>query len=191
MNYDARRIYEGAFPHVKNFGTYIDIGANIGRTTNPFVDTFEKVIAFEPNPEIFHLISDRAEKHNVALGSENKTATLVLPNGNEAHRHGHAWVLSQRWELDHAADPSLIYKIENVPVRKLDDYEITSVDFIKIDVEGGEMDVCLGAKELIRKFKPAVWFEARRKDNDHVIKWFRNEGFRIKKFTADSLAYFE
>ena len=207
---DARTIQKEAFPYVKNFGTYIDIGANLGATTNPFVDVFEKVIAFEPNPEIFDLISDRAEKHNVALGNENKTTTLILPNGKEETGHGSvcrfgpngSWTkkppLTGR---EHNEDGSVKtwsgeYSIEDIPVKKLDDYQFESVDFIKIDVEGYEMEVCLGGKDLITKCRPVVWFENKKRpiqgyDNDHVVNWFRNEGFKVIKFRSDTLAYFK
>lgn len=46
-----------------------------------------------------------------------------------------------------------------VNVTTLDEVIQTSVDFIKIDVEGGEYDVLLGASKILEKDKPLILFE--------------------------------
>lgn len=61
------------------------------------------------------------------------------------------------------------YKVENpdiqvieVETRPLDDIipETLAIHFIKLDVEGGEYHVFLGAKNLIKKDKPLIVFES-------------------------------
>ena len=42
----AKKIREWAWPYIKNFRTYIDVGALDGDTAKPFVNNFEKIIAF-------------------------------------------------------------------------------------------------------------------------------------------------
>ena len=64
----ARKIREWAWPYIKNFRTYIDVGAFDGDTAKPFVNHFEKIIAFEPNPEVFKLIPESIEKVSYAQG---------------------------------------------------------------------------------------------------------------------------
>ena len=50
-----------------------------------------------------------------------------------------------------------------INVTTLDDYlmgmELDSVNFIKIDVEGFEINVLKGAKKIIEKFKPSLFIE--------------------------------
>lgn len=46
-----------------------------------------------------------------------------------------------------------------VEVTTLDEVVNTKIDFIKIDVEGGEFDVLLGASEIIDRDKPLILFE--------------------------------
>ena len=38
-------------PLLKSKRTYLDIGACIGKASKAFVDVFDNVVAFEPNPE--------------------------------------------------------------------------------------------------------------------------------------------
>ena len=54
----ALKIKPWTWPFIKNFSTYIHIGALDGDTSNPFVKHFKKVIAFEPNPEQIKLIPE-------------------------------------------------------------------------------------------------------------------------------------
>ena len=58
----------------------------------------------------------------------------------------------------------------SVPVRSLDSLvasgEIERVDFIKLDVEGSEIPVLLGARETLRRFKPKLAISVYHKPND-------------------------
>jgi FkbM family methyltransferase len=178
-----RKIREWALPYVKKYRTYIDIGACQGDTTNPFIDEFEKVVAFEPNPLVFSKISDKAEKYNVGLGSTNSIETIVMPNGIEHPEHGSI----VRYNEDRFKGAPRIL----VNIKRLDDYNFTDVDLIKIDVEHYEMDVCLGAKETILKYKPVVIFENKRNEADHVLEWFEKIGYKTIKHKSDTVAYYD
>ena len=57
----AKKIRQWAWPFIKNFRTYIDVGAFNGDTSAPFVKDFKRVIAFEPSPLIFPHIPDTVE----------------------------------------------------------------------------------------------------------------------------------
>jgi hypothetical protein len=48
---------------------------------------------------------------------------------------------------------------ESCIVKKLDNYQIDNVDFIKIDVEGYEHKVLEGGINLISKYKPYILIE--------------------------------
>ena len=47
---------------------------------------------------------------------------------------------------------------------KLDHYSFERVDLLKIDVEGFELDVLLGAENTIRQFKPRIIIETHSKE---------------------------
>ncbi|MEW8382582.1 MAG: FkbM family methyltransferase, partial [Candidatus Thiodiazotropha taylori] len=67
-----------------------------------------------------------------------------------------------------------------VPLRTIDSLvdsgEIEKVDFIKLDVEGYELDVLLGAAQSIQKFQPKLAISLYHKPNDifELITYIRD-----------------
>jgi Methyltransferase FkbM domain len=59
-------------------------------------------------------------------------------------------------------------------IRTLDSFKLTP-NFLKIDVEGGELGVLKGARETLARCKPIVLCE--RSDKPDVVDWMRGEGF--------------
>ena len=178
-----RKIKEFAWPHIKHFRTYIDVGACQGDTTNSFIQHFKTVISFEPNPEVFKKISNDAIKYNIALGDKEETLTIVLPNGIDKPEHG-SIVRYNTEEFSNCPRFSTI-------VKTIDSFNFVDVDFIKIDVEHFEMNVCLGAVNTIKKYMPTIYFENKRDEAEHVRLWLENLGYSTIKHKSDTVAYKE
>jgi FkbM family methyltransferase len=177
------KIRKHAWPYIKNFRTYIDIGACQGDTTNPFIEEFQRVISFEPNVSVFDKISDKAVKYNLALGDQDGEVTLVLPNGIDKPGHGSiVRYNSEEW----ITAPRIVSKITT-----LDSFQFEDVDFIKIDVEHYEMNVCLGAEKTIKKYMPTIFFENKRDEAEHVRLWLESLGYKTIKHRSDTTAYKE
>ena len=137
------------FYHIKNRKhTAIDVGGHCGFWSFYLGGNFEKVYAFEP-VEIFRECFKKNIPHGnvellpVALGNENGFVSMNVELENTGATH----VSSNTNDLD------------KVELKKLDDYELTDVDFIKIDVEGYENQVVLGAKETLLRNKPIIIVE--------------------------------
>jgi FkbM family methyltransferase len=144
--------------------TVLDVGAHHGLYTllaSKRVGRTGRVIAFEPSPRECR----RIEKHlhfnqcsNVALeecalGSETREADLYLVDGFQD------WCNSLRPPA--VADPTHTVRVE---VRTLDEVlserGISRVDFIKLDVEGGELSFLEGASSLLHgESRPAILAE--------------------------------
>lgn len=176
------KIDQQAWPYIKNFRTYIDIGAHDGDTSYPYVKKFSKVVAFEPNPLTFKKIPNSIEKYNLALGDIKEQTVLVLPN-NKMNNPAHGSI--SRYKVGTGIKEFV------VQVATLDDYNFSDVDFIKIDVEHYELKVCKGAIKTISKWKPTLFFENKRNEADDVIDWLKslNIGYNVKKFKSDTVAY--
>ena len=66
----------------------------------------------------------------------------------------------------------VIDESNKIELKKLDDYEFTNIDFIKIDVEGFENQAVLGAKETLIRNKPIVIVEQKGFSNKYGEKEF-------------------
>ena len=175
----VHKITDWALPYVKKCHTYIDVGAHNGDTSAPLVSTFPRIYAFEPNPTTNLLIPATVKMFPYALGDKNKEVVLTIPNNGENNpEHGS----TVRFKTG---------KQFSVAQRTLDSFEFDHVSLIKIDVEGGEMEVCLGAYNTIDKWKPVILFENKRQENKKVVDFFTDLGYNIKQHKSDTVAYYE
>jgi FkbM family methyltransferase len=134
--------------------TFVDVGANLGLYTWAFLNWNPngKVIAIEPDPASLELFRDTAsrwgrsvELHPVALFDDEGVRNLTLDRTG-GHRSS---LVADRCG-------------EEVPVRtrRLDDVvRGRRVDLVKIDVEGAEMQVLVGARQTIRNSRPCFIVE--------------------------------
>lgn len=150
-------------------GTALDIGAHVGAITNFLARKFDRVIAIEAIPSTFEFLrrntTDLANVTalNVAIGqTEGETFFTHYP------KHG---------QLSHIAPDSDIPKTQRVgpiPVRTIDSLNISDVAFIKIDVEGFELPVLIGARQTLERCKPLVLIEQNGNEELHYGR-VRNE----------------
>lgn len=145
---------------VKPGWTVIDVGANFGWHSihlSRFVGPQGKVLSFEPVPDAYRELTanltlnscQNLETYNIALGNKEDTVTMYVP----AIDYGLA-----------AASQFLdIGKKIRVPMIRLDDFikqkNIPRVDFIKADIEGGELNLLRGAESILERFRPGILIE--------------------------------
>jgi FkbM family methyltransferase len=183
---------------------YIDVGANVGRyawfmaqNAGPNL----RIIAFEPNPRAAELL--RAALANVrntsvfeiGLAESDRKAVLRIPRdarGNQVSALG--WIDDAEQEglrdgrivecraLDHLVEEGVF-----APDGPL---------LLKIDVEGAELSVLEGAKEILRRYRPAIYFEceaahierAGRKP-EALWSFLVNQGYRVFHDNGDEFRY--
>jgi FkbM family methyltransferase len=137
------------FLHIKNRrNTAIDIGAHCGFWSFVLGKNFKKVYAFEPVENFRQCFKKNIPHENVellpfALGNQNSFVSMNVDLENTGATH-----------ISNKIDEANL-----VELKKLDDYEYNNVDFIKIDVEGFENQVVLGAKETLIRNKPTIIVE--------------------------------
>ncbi|MFA4960760.1 MAG: FkbM family methyltransferase [Candidatus Pacearchaeota archaeon] len=82
---------------------------------------------------------------------------------------------------------------ESVDVCRFDDLNLGKIEFIKIDTEGYEAKVLIGAEKTIKKFKPILSLSAYHKPSDkkelpELIKNIREDySVRLNKFSEEDL----
>jgi FkbM family methyltransferase len=134
----------------------LDVGANIGYFTmlaSALVKSSGSVIAIEPNSTNVKLIeaSRRANGFNnisiIQAAAGRAPGLLVI---NSAYSNGTTARLPDEIQSLMAATTVACLKIDDlVPVDK-------KIDFIKIDIEGAELNALTGASELIRRCRPTI-----------------------------------
>ena len=67
----------------------------------------------------------------------------------------------------------------SIIVAPLDDLQFEGpLSLLKIDVEGGELDVLVGAEKLISKWRPAIAIEVQRENEATFWAWTRERGYQ-------------
>ena len=69
-------------PLLKSKRTYLDIGACVGKASKAFVDVFDNVVVFEPNPESLSVLKeiDGIKIKEVAVSDYIGTTEFIVPN---------------------------------------------------------------------------------------------------------------
>ncbi len=136
----------------------IDVGCHKGEMLDLMLrfSPGGKHFAFEPIPEMFDNLKSKyngkAEILPYALSDKKGKTTFNYVKNAPAY----SGIKKRKYDIDNPQ----ITEIE-VKLAKLDDvipHDI-KIDFIKIDVEGAELGVLKGGKEIISKNKPIVVFE--------------------------------
>jgi FkbM family methyltransferase len=128
--------------------TVVDVGANIGDLTLPLatmVGDAGKVFAIESHPAMFNVLCA-----NLALNQIRNTAPInaFVATSPDADTSSPVWgkyaYVGDRWK------PRMV---------ALDDLELDALDFVKVDVDGRELDVLQSGAMRIERFRPTLYFE--------------------------------
>jgi FkbM family methyltransferase len=149
----------------------LDVGANIGAHTVPLaqlVGPSGRVLAFEPQRTIYYLLCGNVAQNNLehivhchlaAVGSQRGTISVPELDSNAEQNFGGLSLGGPTWP---GADQA--------PVVRIDDLGLSACHFIKVDVEGMEREVLLGAAETIRRFRPLLYVEDDRSDKSAELR---------------------
>ena len=194
---------------IKKGDIVLDVGSNIGSFTIPFskkVGNTGKVLAFEPQPEVFKLLkkniqlnhSTNIQSFQIGLGNNNETVKLKKIKYNEVGNFGGVSLKNIQKNSKAFLSDNDFFKVN---IYKLDEINIIKkCHFIKIDVEGMEVEVLEGAKKIISKHRPILFlendFSTPNKlnryllDNDYDIFWVITSLFNKDNFFSNNKNFF-
>jgi FkbM family methyltransferase len=159
------RLVRAAFPDGGAGRVLADVGANIGVTCLTLAAAapyHAELLCFEPDERSLPLL-----KHNLAAndvpGARVFGHALAERDGMARLRCGTTNAATSVLVEPHSRIQTLGAVFREVPVRRLDsvlaENGIERLDFLKLDVEGGENLVMLGAMEAIARDRPIIFTE--------------------------------
>ncbi len=128
-------------------GVIVDVGAHVGTLSIPFAQYASKVIAFEPTSATFGFLERNVALNAAPVDARNKGLGAVPNRASSVVLHDFS-----------AAANTLVVGEGDIEVSTLD-AEVPAADFVKIDVEGMELGVLEGGKQLWQNSKPPILFE--------------------------------
>ena len=138
--------------------TCFDVGANVGAITMALAKLTGpdgRIYAFEPGPPNLRRLRD-----NLNLNPDLSKRVEMIAAG-VGRTPGELYWAEEKGNPGNALlGKTGTHETKIIP---LDDFvrehAITKLDFVKIDVEGMELDVMHGAAETLRRFHPMLYFE--------------------------------
>ncbi len=182
------------FPYLsgKTDLTIVDIGANVGLTTNYFADYAKKVISVEPTQENFDLLT-KLIKHNdlknvtplkLAISYENKMVTIHHNTNKTMHS------ISESIE-DKTQEPE---RVQAITVKRLlEENKLDHVDLLKLDPEGEESLILCSKSfaEIAGKIDVIIWewhqWSNRNPAQTNAV--LRDLGFRTRQLPTEATVF--
>jgi FkbM family methyltransferase len=143
----------------------IDIGAHVGLWSKALVERFSRVVAFEPLAPMRaclekNVVSKKLTVVPIALGATHGAVSFDYDESHTGATHVAA------------GGAGLI------PLGKLDDFGLKNVGYIKIDVEGFELEALQGAERTLRDNHPIIITE----DKFHGVRHFGQQPYAAIRF---------
>lgn len=135
---------------VPHGGTIVDVGANVGNHSVFFGHYLRprRLIPVEPHPSAVPVLRHNLDLNRIAADERGFGIGVAAHGGRAGIRTvGGDLVVGQ------------LTRGGNIPVVTLDELVDEHVDLLKIDVEGMEIDVLLGARQLISRSRPLILIE--------------------------------
>jgi FkbM family methyltransferase len=137
--------------------TTVDVGAHLGLYTRALAKLSSTVHAFEPSSSTADKLRRTSARnvlvHQIALSDSDGEAELRIPRSGVRLTYGLA-------SLEASAVTGQDFSVGKVRRKRLDSIVRGQVTFVKIDVEGHELNVLCGSSGLIQDCRPVFLIEA-------------------------------
>lgn len=176
--------------------TAIDFGSNLGYhtiTLSAFVGNNGTVHSFEPQRIIFQQLNcnifinglDNVHTYNLAVGESESEVFIDSP---DFHNIYPMYTNIGNTSINNNKIGSLVRQIS------LDSLKLPRLDFIKLDVQGSELNILKGGKDTITKYKPYMFMEIEEKQlrlfnltSNDLIEYTKNLGYSLYKIVINSI----
>jgi FkbM family methyltransferase len=167
---------------IKSNSIIVDVGANIGIYAIPLAKKAQKVIAFEPHPKTSEILVESIKLNNL----DNITVEKKIAGDTKRMVKYKMSPVPQESRIisEHESQANSIIQAECMD---LDSILMTEdrIDWILLDVEGSELSVLMGAKNMLRKYSPNIIFESYDQNIAKVRQLLENLGYSVRHINFD------
>ena len=207
--YDEQLIYN-FYNHIifnRESINFFDIGSNTGSFIFlPLLNSTIKCFAFEPNPNAYQALSENVKlnelennvsPYNIGVWNEAKELELKIPTDTTDSGLATFGTDPTRFKY---ADKDGKFTTHTVQCKTIDELFVElglqSLDLIKIDTEGSELNILKGGATTIKEFKPSILLEFDNKNTtqfgymrDDIVDLLKSYGYTTFKLLAESDLY--
>jgi FkbM family methyltransferase len=181
----------------------IDIGGNGGQSVTAIKTVLSnaRITSFEPNPLAYSCLQSVAKRfagvttYNMGIAATDRQIAMFVPlscgvifdqlaTTRSPDRKQFARTL-RSFGYSFVSSTELTFEQIQIQVRTLDGFGFVP-DFIKIDVEGSELDVLHGAETTLERSKPVLLIEAG--DRAEIERFLSARGYRRFVYSRGKLA---
>lgn len=189
---------------IKPGNIVFDVGANIGMWSKKILSSIPniKVYSFEPVGELFEILKNNLSNytginiHNIAISDKQSIRNFYYYNKSLETSGLSSFYRRPLPEYLNEMEPvELEIKTETLD-SFCEEFDIARIDYLKIDTEGGELDVLKGAESLLqKKLVVAIQFEYGGTYADagitlkQVIEALQQYNFHIYRILPNGLIY--
>ena len=143
--------------------TILDIGANIGSVSLVIANMFNnsRIYAIEPTNYAFNKLLNNI-KLNQQLANRVHPRQLFITNNKKPLSVWSSWNFDKK-DKKHNKHFGTLKEVKSNSYIKLDEFleneNLIKVDFIKLDVDGYEIDVLKSGEKFLKKYKPIIFIE--------------------------------
>ena len=169
----VENIYESDNVFLEKNDIVIDCGASIGVFSIKALSQIGgggRVICIEPVPQVRDILEHNLARlgtdNYVIIGSpifrDNRRMNMILRDDCFTMHH-------LDLDMNPSIDKSHSFQVETVTIDGIvSKLGLERVDFVKMDVEGVEMDALMGARETLRRWKPRLAISAYHRYDDFI-----------------------
>ncbi len=159
----------------------VDAGAHVGIWSKRLANMFDHVVCFEPVSRQIECHRANCQSaniilHEVALGATNEILPMKVTIGSNT---GRSTFTTTRFNPER-------HEMWDIQVKPLDDFNITRIDFMKIDVERHEDELMKGALKTIERCRPVIYMEVFKPEKSHAINLLKDLGYEKKVVFAEN-----
>ncbi len=167
--------------YIQKHSVILDIGANIGNHSICWCKNASKIYAFEPQTDNFKLLTANILDNNI-----NNVFTINKCVGKNASKATISFIDDKNMgstSFKYDEEATNFIEVTSVDIF-VEENNINKIDFIKIDTEGFEIDVLLGALQTITFNKPVLWVEIKLDTYKQVLQILKDINYTLVDINA-------